>query len=216
MRKALTFIPLFAFILVITVPSAEAATITQVTSNSSPINYNTVPQAGVGEAGYIFFDATTGTPPNGYLNNSDVSSLPSYFQVVASSSSWSAVNNSTLNIAGTDYTTGQMNGSVTITLGAGTPSAFRLGVLVDNGTNITWDVTFTSDNAVTIQNRTYRTGQNNFHFVDITDAASGDTIVINSGTNKGGVVFDVVPEPATMGLLALGGTLLVSRRGRIA
>ncbi|MEX0655287.1 MAG: PEP-CTERM sorting domain-containing protein [Phycisphaeraceae bacterium] len=195
--------------------SAHAAMLTQATANNSPETFDAVPQDGAGTLGYAFIGAITTTPPNNYLDPAPVvSDLPSSFSVSFSGSSvWSHSNNSTLTIAGEDHTTGQYDGNITITLGEGAPSSFSFGVLTNNGVDISWNFDVAADNSFTIQNQLYSTGNNHFYFVDVTDAAAGDTIMITTPSNDGrvsGVVF--VPEPASLAMLGAGGLLMLVRR----
>jgi regulation of enolase protein 1 (concanavalin A-like superfamily) len=154
----------------------------------------------VGLNGYVVFGCD-GPTPSGYVNASyDVKRLPSYVSVTAIAPRWgSAASSSTaLIIDGTAHSTGQyQGGTVGLTFSEGVPSEFRLGVFVDNGSSISWDVRLSASTGATlvIPHRTYATKKNTFVFVEVTGAAAGDTITINnSGTVMGGVVFDAVSE----------------------
>jgi PEP-CTERM motif-containing protein len=112
----------------------------------------------------------------------------------------------------------------TITLGAGVPSSFELGVLEDNtgGPGDNTSITFTgSDGSTDTTNFPVSAvaGEDDFFYTTVTNAAPGQTITI-SGFNAGGspgfggVVLDPapVPEPASMGLLAVAAAALLRRR----
>lgn len=117
----------------------------------------------------------------------------------------------------------------------GTPvPSFTLGVLADNAGNSTANnmasVTVTGANSVktfVAGNGTPGGALNNhddFYFFNVTNAVVGDTITVaatttptGSNNNIGGLTFDTsspVPEPATLGMLALGGIGVLAKKRR--
>jgi len=112
------------------------------------------------------------------------------------------------------------------TVGAGTPSHFRIGVMND-GLN---DSNFASnsillrklgDNASLVDSGslTNRNRLVDMIFFDVKDAQPGDTYVVSASASNsriGGISFDVVvPEPASVSLIALAATFIVPMFGRV-
>jgi hypothetical protein len=148
---------------------------------------------------------------------------------------YSSAGYSALNIAGTPSTTGIAYDTTTtagtpvtiftVTLGSSVPSSFIMGIL-DNNTGGVGDNTplliTGSDGSSQVVNATASTladASDDFFFVTVTNAAPGQVITVAGentvGSNcAGGVVFDSVPEPATLSLIGLPLLALASRRRR--
>jgi hypothetical protein len=113
----------------------------------------------------------------------------------------------------------------TITLGAGVPSSFELGILNDNtgstGDNTSLIITGTGGSSQTLNSPVSgNTLSDDFYYVTVTNASPGDSISVagfnaGGGPGLGGVVFDSVPEPASLGLLAVAAVPALLRRRRI-
>jgi hypothetical protein len=120
----------------------------------------------------------------------------------------------------------------TIRLSSGVPSSFRLGVLEDNASGIQFfQGSVSVDGANSITKPVPGNGVNGFNpeddffFFNITNAAPGDELTI-SATNDGGgppapsfatlggITFDTLPEPATLGVLGVTAVGLMLRRTR--
>ncbi len=124
---------------------------------------------------------------------------------------------------------------VVLTIGTGLPTfGVRIGIFNDNRTSSPFDV-----DAFTVTHTTVGTGgslastvsftglatninhDNDFYFFDLKNAVSGDVFTISgtatSGTSNpglAGITVDAIsiPEPASLGLLTLGGLALLGRR----
>jgi hypothetical protein len=115
----------------------------------------------------------------------------------------------------------------TITLGPGVPASFELGVLGDNtgsaGDNTSFVITGTGGSSQTVNSPVSGNSlSDDFYYVTVTNATAGDTISIagyNGGGGPGlaGVVFDsaAVPEPVSLGLLAVAAVPVLLRRRKI-
>jgi hypothetical protein len=148
----------------------------------------------------------------------------------------------TLTVNGTSHRTGAAYQSViyggtatlaTITLQTGVPATFQLGVLEDNAVGRPLNqasVTVTGSNSVVEpvagNGGVAFASHNDFYYFDIVGALAGQTLTIsttNNGTlagfsycELGGITFDTipVPEPTSVGLLAVGALLAACRRSR--
>jgi hypothetical protein len=109
------------------------------------------------------------------------------------------------------------------------PTEFQLGLLGNNSesaSNYTDFLVTDSNSQQSASNSpgtSYVTGNgNDFYFVDITGASAGDTVTIvgtkiSSNEAIGGIAFDTIiqaPEPATLGIMAIGAIGLLARRHR--
>ena len=132
----------------------------------------------------------------------------------------------TITANGTSYRTGAyytgVSGALgTITLAAGVPSSFRLGVLMDNNgdynlTNITLTL---GTSSVTLTSAGV-SGRNDIYYADITGITSanvGDVITI-TGSNVhnqpeiGGLTFSAVPEPSTWAMMVVAALGMIGIR----
>ncbi len=143
-----------------------------------------------------------------------------------------------LTIAGVDYGTGvayqSPDGGVqtatvaTLTFGAGVPTDLQLGVLEDNAsssqnTQASVTVTDSGNNAISASAAIAANNPvaDNFYLFDLSNLAAGDAVTVNvtklsgsSNTVIGGLTLDSTPEPAALGLMAMGslGILLLPRK----
>ena len=125
-----------------------------------------------------------------------------------------------------------------ITLGSGAPSTFKLGVIAPQGYDALSQLQVSDGSASTSVN--IDPAQNlGFYFFNVTGAQAGDTLVVSAATSPTvaggyfthnpygtstdlvGMTFDAptasTPEPASLGLLALGGLgMLLIGRKRVA
>ena len=219
--------------------SSGALSAATITADGSLIGHNSIPQPG--SDGYVLFQAEPTSLLNGGGGNAgtNVGTLPSYVSVDTTGDSFFASGSgygyTTLTASGTAYKTGiayQVPGNgntatlATITLKAGTPDDFQLGVFTnntDNTANIASAVTVASPegNSVT-ENTVLHSTSNDFYLFDIVGKA-GDTITVSltqsggAADPLGGLTFTTVPEPASIvalaGLCGMGLIGLVLRRG---
>lgn len=134
----------------------------------------------------------------------------------------------------TGTTTGTLYKLFDISLGAGTPSSFKLGVITPQGSDALSQLQVSDGTASTSVN--IDPNQNlGFYFFNITGAQAGDKIVVSAAaspsvtgyfthnpfgtsTDLVGMTFDTsaatTPEPASMGLLGLGGVAAIMFAGR--
>lgn len=97
------------------------------------------------------------------------------------------------------------------------PDTFRIGVGV-TGANIVPTAFTLNGVSIPVANSSYSQGMT-FYFFDVDDASAGETLSLSgtagwSAMYLNGFVFDQVPEPATMALIAIGGAGLLLRRRR--
>ena len=226
-----------------TAASGEAA---MISSGGLPVlSATSVPPPGT--KGYVYYalgaaDNTNFTTPVGVSSSGNFASPVSYVTIDTTgdnffSSSTQNGGYALLTVNGSSARTGLADQPVTIgatatlatmTLGAGVPASFRLGVLEDNAPgpqNSQGAITVTGSNTIiTPVLGTANGAHNDFYFFDITNTSSGDALTIsvtNNGTSAGfafaelgGFTFDAVPEPSTFVLAALGllGLGVVARR----
>lgn len=124
-------------------------------------------------------------------------------------------------VTGVDYDgpSNTVESLATITLGSGVPSSFQIGLLGTNGVNpsnaTTYTVASSAGGSLTIAANS-AVQENIFDLLTVTGAAAGETITISGEASNhpvlGGITFDPVPEPATLGLLCVGGLALLRRR----
>ncbi len=129
---------------------------------------------------------------------------------------------------------------VTMTVGAGAPSNLYIGVLEDQNLDSPSQITISDSNGGTATANpqiyfptTLSGGQNTWYFFDVSGAQAGDVLTLsvaqyNTGASYAdhgtvsGLTFDSVnplattPEPATLGLFAIGGMSLMLFRRKVA
>lgn len=197
-----------------------------------------------GTAGYLMpiFDYHTGTMPAKAYNNTSSEPYrlnPSVATLEWAHTDWGGVfgdfndgqwynpmdnpvEEGTFGYGGMWSANGFSNDFVRITLTSA--ATFRLGVWIDgqNQGEFAADLTVkTSDGAIadTVA-PTAANAQIDWYFWDITGAA-GDVFIVaaaNSGAyvDIGGVTVDIIPEPATVSLLVVGGLTALLKRRRIS
>ena len=192
--------------------AAEAAVITAAGTSG------VVTSAPAGLDGYIFY----------WVNNSsDLVSPASYVSVVTNGASrYSQPSYADLTVGLTTYDTGigYHDTAVTTpevaTLTVLTAGTFTIGVLMNNvnSANVPNDLNVVGSNTAT-QDPGTSENQNIFYYFNV-NASVNDVIKIvvpsspNFNRGFGGITFDnfVVPEPATLSMLAVGGAAMLRRR----
>jgi hypothetical protein len=108
-------------------------------------------------------------------------------------------------------------------MGAGMPAeGIRVGIMARGaGGDVLVAPTLTQTTGGTATASYNASGEaTTLYFFDLVGFQEGDVIEFSGGPNGGnhntymGMTFDVIPEPATMGLLAMGGLALLKRRRR--
>jgi hypothetical protein len=213
-----------------------------ISSGGSTLGATSAPPPGT--LGYVYYamgqpDESNSTTPVG-LSAPGTLASPAPFvsidttgdQFFTSSTSFGGYAN--LTVAGTPQRTGvafqqvplgQSRTLATLSLLAGTPSSFRLGVLEDNAPgpqNNQGSITVTGANGINTSSGNGAVAANDFYFFNVTSAQAGDTITVattNNGVSGnfsfveiGGLTFDTIPEPASLSLLSLAALAALRRR----
>jgi hypothetical protein len=211
-----------------------------ISTAGSSLGVTSVPPPG--NSGYVFYSTDGNSGPGANIYTGTSASAPTgYLSITTSGDAfYGATSYAQLNIGGTAYYTGvayvayQSGGDgvtsllATITFGPGAPNALKLGLLEDNASTV-----YNNEATATVQDAANSSISasaalagnnpisNDFYFFDLSGLSAGDTVnvlVKSIGSNQvlGGFTFDAVPEPATLGLMAMGlpGILLLGRKRR--
>lgn len=226
-----------------------AATITQaggalVTPAGATLSAQSVPPPGL--QGYVFCglgapSGTYSTVPFGVSSSGNLASPVPYVTIDTTGDQFYTQSDSvemysTLTVNGSGGATGvayQAVGSAgnsavvaRMTLGAGIPTTFRLGILADNAPqpqNDTIALAVAGQNSVFTPVAGNVAGpRNDFYFFDVSGAAPGDSLAItvtNGGSSGnfayaalGGFTFDAVPEPGSCAFVLAAAPMLARRR----
>ena len=220
------------------VPTAQATL--NISAAGSSLGISTLSPA---PSGYVFFKGSGSTTASSSVYTLSPLAPTSYATLFTGSDNFysdTTSGYSSLAIGNLpSFTTGvayQSTGSsvttqlLTITFGTGTPSDLVIGLLEDNGNGppnneasvTVQDAANTSNEVTTLVAGSANPTTNDFYYFDLSGLSTGDQVNVlvtsaadASNASLGGVTFDAVPEPTTLGLLALGGLgLLLSARKR--
>ena len=234
------YLTIAAFIVPASLQAATIGTAGTITDTTPPgfgsgTDVANFDSAGVGTDGFVLFNSVVeGTNiSNRPWNENIVDSKPAYITSLDGSASATSsggwANYDDITVGGTNYNTGGLAGPanvetalMTFQLGAGVPTDFTIGVIANNSDSAAWGTTnirIEGPGAVTASQAVAINGGTDLVQFDINGGVAGETYTVHvtgstSGALIGGLAFDSIPEPSSIGLFLLGGLAGLGRRRR--